>query len=594
MVGDYQRKYWQAPSFWLLCGVALGVPSVAAWFWLDFFWSSQTLGTLSLDLQAWCPFAQQVQNGRVPYVDFSRGYPPAAGVIFWLLSLLASCRHWYAFVRNHCLLMSCFEALNVMLLFFVLRGEKARHPAGWACLYALLPTSFIVGPFRYEHVVVTTVLLGLLFYQRSRPAWAFCFWALGAALKFYPAVIIAAAAMDLIFVAGRRASWLKYGAIIGGVLVVLNLPFLAGSLLAKGQAWPFLIPYQTHFVRPLYFDTVFGALALWFGPLRLEPYAAVMSLGLVLLALVLKPELGLVRKSAIALMAAFIFNRAHSSQFHLWFYPFIVISAAQVSAGSARRILAALLLIETAHICLYPFLFPYLMDEIGLFNFYQAHWQGGLAAEMFTGLVFYRSVMLAAMIAVLLRTKAAAGVKLKHERALVRLQRTCIAAVVLLLAAVAARAACNGAFAVPGMIEAEQMEIVRKRPDLMFRYQYVNRTGERAWSHDGYMVGPEARADDSVLLSFGGLPRPGSYEVFAYLLKGPAGCRVAPSLNARSSAEIDLRSAERTTSSGPVKLGVYDLNASGNLLGLRVIGPIPGGAATCQLGIDGVVPKAVR
>ena len=123
----------------------------------------------------------------------------------------------------------------------------------------------------------------------------------------------------------RRWHWIGAGAVFAAVTAALNLPFALLCLKETGSLANWLAPYVFHIKRPLYWDTLLGVGQIWLGPLPWERYAGLWSLVLMLAAVAVRPRMSIEYKGVLICLAAVFFNRIYSTQFNLWFYPFLIL-----------------------------------------------------------------------------------------------------------------------------------------------------------------------------------------------------------------------------------------------------------------------------
>jgi len=368
----------------------------AAW------WHSAWMPHLVQDIVSWRRFLEQARQGLVPYVDFSKEYPVGGGVLYWILGSFVDPADTRGTVLAHALVMSAVDVANAGLFYRIASGIDGRRALAATLLFALNPTSLVLGPVRYEGVVVTLVLLGYARHRSGRPLLAVAWWSLGCWLKWFPSFFIAAQEHRALVVEGVRWRWLKAAGLFLAVAAAVNLPFMALAWHRHGSLEHWLWPYRFHATRPLYWDTLLGVGQIWLGPLPFERYASLWTLVLVAAALVVRPRLGLERKGALLCIAAILFNRIHSTQFHLWLYPFLILAFLAEPRPALLRIVPLAVAVDLLNVLVYPFAFSYAYGEMGGFAPFAAR-AGGPWTAAFSAAIVARAALLAVTAALLLR-----------------------------------------------------------------------------------------------------------------------------------------------------------------------------------------------
>jgi hypothetical protein len=372
-------------------------------------WRSAWMPHLVQDIVSWRPFLEQSRLGLVPYVDFSKEYPVGAGLLYWALARLVDPADIRGTVLLHALLMSAVDVANTGLFYRIAAGIDPRRARAAALFFALNPTALVLGPVRYEGVVVTLVLLGYACHRLRRPLGAVLCWSVGCWLKWFPAFFIAAQEYRS-FVAERiRWRWLKAAAIFVAVAAVVNLPFMILAWRRHGSLENWLWPYRFHATRPLYWDTLLGVGQVWLGPLPFERYGSLWSLGLLAAALLARPRLRLELKGVLLCIAAILFNRIHSTQFHLWFYPFLILGSMAEPRPALRRVAILAIALDLVNVLVYPFAFAYAYGEMGGFAPWAARARGGPWTMAFSAAIVLRAALLVALAALLLRRGGQGG-----------------------------------------------------------------------------------------------------------------------------------------------------------------------------------------
>jgi hypothetical protein len=372
-------------------------------------WHSAWMPHLVQDIVSWRRFLEQSRLGLIPYVDFSKEYPVGGGLLYWALARFVDPADIRATALAHALLMSAVDVANAGLFYRIAAGMDRRRAAAAALFFALNPTSLVLGPVRYEGVVVTLVLLGYACHRVGRPLSAVSWWSAGCWLKWFPAFFIAAQEYRAFVVERIRWRWLKAAGLFFAVAAVVNLPFMILAWHRHGNLQNWLWPYRFHVTRPLYWDTLLGVGQIWLGPLPFERYGSLWSLGLLAGALLVKPRMRLEHKGVLLCIASILFNRIHSTQFHLWFYPFLILGLMAESQPALRRLAALGVALDLVNVLVYPFAFSYAYGEMGGFAPWSARARGGPWTAVFSAAIVLRAVMLLALAAVVLRRYGQGG-----------------------------------------------------------------------------------------------------------------------------------------------------------------------------------------
>lgn len=372
-------------------------------------WRSGWMPHLVQDIVSWRRFLEQCRQGLVPYVDFSKEYPVGGGLLYWVLARFVDPADVRGTVLTHALLMSAVDVANAGLFYRIAAGIHRERALAAALVFALNPTSLVLGPVRYEGLVVTLVLLGYACHRLRRPLAAVLWWSVGCWLKWFPAFFIAAQEYRAFAVERIRWRWLKAAGVFLAVAAAVNVPFMALAWHRHGSLEHWLWPYRFHVTRPLYWDTLLGVGQIWLGPLAFERYGSLWSLVLLAAALLAKPRMRLEHKGALLCIASILINRIHSTQFHLWFYPFLVLGLMTESAPTLRRVAALAVALDLVNVLVYPFAFSYAYSEMGGFEPWAARARGGPWTVVFSAAIVLRAALLVALAALLVRRYGQGG-----------------------------------------------------------------------------------------------------------------------------------------------------------------------------------------
>jgi hypothetical protein len=371
---------------------------------LTVFWDSPTMSHLVQDIRTWREFFHETQAGAIPYVDITKEYPVLGGILYWMMSPFVRPDDLRQTILVHAAFMTAADLLSAAVFYRVAR-EIAPRLAFWATLaLGLNLTAIVTAPVRYESWIVVFVVLGYAAHRRGRYLWSTFFWSIGCGLKWYPAFFIAAQEWRLLVGERRRLHALAATAVFLGVTAALNVPFAIGAYRQTGSFANWLAPYLFHMRRPLYWDTLLGVGQIWLGPLPWERHAGLWSLGLMLLAVVIKPRMPIEDKGVLVCLAGVVFNRIYSTQFNLWFYPFLIL-AILCSGGRRRRALALVFVVlDVLNVIVYPFSFAGAVAEMGGFFPWSAR-ESGPWTIVFSAAIALRTVAVVVLAALLLRRR---------------------------------------------------------------------------------------------------------------------------------------------------------------------------------------------
>ncbi|HKU39862.1 MAG TPA: hypothetical protein VJR89_17000 [Polyangiales bacterium] len=415
--GEALATPWQRdPRLWTAVFVTLLAKLAVIGLWLHVWNGRDWLEHVNVDLWTWHDFFAASRAGGIPYVDFGREYPVLAGGLYWLLARTVDVESKPALILTHAALMACADLINAGLFYVIARELNARLALPAALIFSLSLTGLLLGPMRFDGLLVTSLLAGYRLHQLGRPLAATVAWSLGCAIKWFPAFLIAIQETRAFCAGERGRRWLRAGAWFAGIQLALNGPFLLGGLLAHGNIDNWLYTYTYHAERKLSADTVLGVGELWFGRLAFETYATYWSLALMLAAIVLRPLQPLAYKVVLVGIAAVLLNRIYSPQFNLWFYPFLLLIILEARPRRALWLIGLFALLDVLNVRVYPFDFTSALNEIGKFRPYRGAWKGGEATKLFSICVMLRFAVLLVLGAELWRGPAPAPLSLPRIR----------------------------------------------------------------------------------------------------------------------------------------------------------------------------------
>jgi hypothetical protein len=400
------REPWYRDSgLWI---ALLGTLSARLLFMLNWFtiWrDARWAGHMKYDVSVWQDFWRTAQEGKIPYVDFSREYPVFASVIYWMMSSFVDPNDDQNVYLVHFTVMAGIDLLNVGLFYQLAREVNPRWALAATLLFALNLTAVVLGPVRFESILVTTLLIGYQLHLRGKTLAATAVWSLGTGVKWYPMFLVAAQEVKIFFVDRKRSHIWRAGFVFVLVQVLLNGPFLVAAWLKNGNVDYWLETYKHHAHRQLSADTLLGMAEMWFGRISWEGYAAHVSLALILAAVFLRPSMTLDAKAVLIGIAFLIFNRIYSPQFNLWFYPFLFLWMLRLPPKHMAWPFVLFCLIDIANVAAYPFVFTDALIEMRRFGPMRAKNRGGFWTEVWSGTIVLRASLLFALALALLRER---------------------------------------------------------------------------------------------------------------------------------------------------------------------------------------------
>ncbi|HET7747322.1 MAG TPA: hypothetical protein VFM29_08470, partial [Vicinamibacteria bacterium] len=373
--------------------VTVAVKAAAVVLMLTVFQPTYWFNHLILDVFTWREFFADVQGGLFPYVHIAREYPVGAGMIYWAMSPLMDPGFGMGMLIVHAAVMLAFDVVVTAFAWRCFDRISPAHATLGAIALGVNLTSLTESPFRFESVLLVSVLAGWDAHLQGRHSRAALWWSIGCWVKWYPALLLLLQEVQGLAL-GRRRQWQTSGAIFAAVAVLANAPFLVAAWMARGTIEPWLYPYRFHLERPVYWDTPYGLWQLWHGPAPLERLGSGVSLALVLAAVLWRPRMRLEAKAVVACAAGMVVNRLYSPQFHLWFYPFLIgLILLQRDRAAARRLILAGVALDVVNVFAYPFSLAYAVTEMQGFAMGAAA-RGGAWTIAFTVAVVVRLLAL--------------------------------------------------------------------------------------------------------------------------------------------------------------------------------------------------------
>lgn len=386
------------------------VKALVIWI-ASFYTSSAWFGHTVADIWTWVEFWQGAKQGGIPYVDYTKEYAVGAGLLYWIMSPFIDITEgrWKILLLGHAVFIACADVVNAGLMYLILQEIAPKRSVFLTVLFVLTPTALILTPVRFESYIITTVLIGYWFHRHDKPIWATFFWSLGCWIKWFPSFFIAAQEVRALLIEKKKYQWLKSLAVFLGVALAMNLPILILTLLKNGNWDKWWLPYAFHASRGLSWDTMLGVGTLWFGDLPFEKFSAQWTVALMILALIIKPGLSIEYKGTLICIAAVFLNRIYSTQFNLWFYPFLFIVLSQETKNRWWWLFGTFVVLDAVNIFIYPFSFANALEEMKNFAPLAARQSGGIWTVLFSGAIVLRTILLALLSALLLKGQPASS-----------------------------------------------------------------------------------------------------------------------------------------------------------------------------------------
>jgi len=272
-------------------------------------------------------------QGYVPYLDDPADhansyeqveYPVLTGTLMYVESLVVP-KSWP--LNDRARFYYDVNAVVVALLAVILVWATARTagPRPWdAAMVALAPGLLLTGTLNWDLLAVTLTAGSMLLWARERPGWSGVLLGLGAAAKFYPALLL----IPLIILclrAGRLRAFTVSAVAAVVAWLVVNVPVL----LANPGGWAHF--YSMSRERGADFGSIWLVLNTTHGPLSGLSTSQVNTLGAMVFALgclaLAILGLGAARRPRYAQLAFLVVallllvNKVVSPQYVLWLIP---------------------------------------------------------------------------------------------------------------------------------------------------------------------------------------------------------------------------------------------------------------------------------
>jgi Glycosyltransferase family 87 len=323
-----------------------------------------------IDTPVYQRYGNEIAHGHVPYRDFELEYPPGALPMFVVPGRVSHGGHDQdvrpGFRRTFETLMWVCGALALIAMALTLRvlGGALWSPLLFAALAPLALGTVILSRFDLWPAALAVGGITALVYARFRLGHALL--GLGAAAKFYPAVLLPLAVAYTWKARGRREALVCLAVAIG-VFAVVFLPFVA---LAPGGVWHSV---SVQLGRPLQVESLGAAFLLvahnvfGFGLAGETSHGSQNVVGsaahvLGILSTLLQAGVlvwiwwsfahgrmtprTLVRSSAAAVCAFVAFGKVLSPQFLIWLIPVVPLVRGRRGVWASGLLLGALVLTQ--------------------------------------------------------------------------------------------------------------------------------------------------------------------------------------------------------------------------------------------------------
>jgi hypothetical protein len=169
---------------------------------------------------------RDIGPGAPPYVDRVLEYPVGSGILLYLAAL----------VDPTPLGVLTVTALGAAVVCVVITVVLAHRCGARAWRWALATPLLLFAFQNWDVFAVGALLAGLFAYERRRDGLAGACFALGAAVKLFPAVVVPPLVVRR-WVGGDRRGALRLAGSTLGVLALVNLPFIVAN--ERGWWWSF-------------------------------------------------------------------------------------------------------------------------------------------------------------------------------------------------------------------------------------------------------------------------------------------------------------------------------------------------------------------
>ncbi len=271
-------------------------------------------------------FTEQLTGGRVPFLDRCASHPgsncdeyPVLTMAFMRVAAWISGPRTAAFSYvNSVLLLACAGIAAACLT--LLAGRRAL-------LLALAPTLLFYGTMNWDLLAVALSVGATLAFFRGREGWAGVLFGLGAAAKFYPALLVLPFVLERVRTREPdRAIGLLWSA--AGTWLAVNVPV---AIVSPTAWWEF---FRFNAARPPDFDSLwYTACSRWHQcpgtkVVNVASLAALLALfaALWLARARLRPGFPRWTLGFPVLVLFLLVNKVYSPQYGLWLLPWFVLA----------------------------------------------------------------------------------------------------------------------------------------------------------------------------------------------------------------------------------------------------------------------------
>ncbi|MEO8477289.1 MAG: glycosyltransferase 87 family protein [Actinomycetota bacterium] len=275
---------------------------------------------------------EQLGDGRLPFLDACAKvdgqncdeYPVLTMYFIRVAAWFSGDSYAGFFFVNAALLLGCAAVVGVCL-YVMARGR--------ALYLALAPTLLLYGAMNWDLFAVALATAALLAFHRRREGWAGVLLGLGAAAKFYPAMlVIPLIAQRLKDREPDRA--ITLGWTVTGTWLAVNLPFAVASPAGWFEFFRFNSARLADFDSLWYiacrrFDTCLAV-----GTINVASAALLLGAFIVIWSIKARRDPGFARWTlAFPLLILFLLtNKVYSPQYGLWLLPWFALALPDVRA----------------------------------------------------------------------------------------------------------------------------------------------------------------------------------------------------------------------------------------------------------------------
>ncbi len=258
-----------------------------------------------------------IGRGVLPYIDRPIEYPVLSGALLYLAALVSPTP------LGVLLVTALASGAACVTMTVVLERRFGRRAWRWA-----LATPVLLYAFQnWDLFAIAAVLAGLLAYERGRDVAAGTAFGIGAAVKLFPAIVVAPLAARRVADGDRRGA-IRLVVSSAAVFAAVNLPVLVAN--PSGWWWPYSFQSKRNatwgsasfYVFRLLGLPVHGATG---AQLANRVSAVLLVLGVALLVLLaLRQRLGAVQLAGASVALFVLCNKVYSPTYDVWLVLFFV------------------------------------------------------------------------------------------------------------------------------------------------------------------------------------------------------------------------------------------------------------------------------